>query len=170
MNSNDKRKQIEYRKRMSAIQRRDRIMKNIIIILTIVLCACVFIIFKINHNANEKKKNLAKNPQTTSVPQKQASKSLYKTNWVVTAPKNRSKKEIINFLKKYQSEDDNIKYIYQHVDEYSNELLDKVINNPEMTQFVRYSYDQPKGIKCQLNNSEKNQKYPLFLQWDKRWG
>ena len=170
MNSNDKRKQIKYRKRMSAIQRRDRIMKNIIIILTIVLCACVFIIFKINHNANEKKKNLAKNPQTTSVPQKQASKSLYKTNWVVTAPKNRSKKEIINFFKKYQSEDDNIKYIYQHVNDYSDELLDKVINNPEMTEFVRYSYDQPSGIKCQLNSSEKKQKYPLFLQWDKRWG
>ena len=92
MNSNDTRKQIEYRKRMSTMQRRDRIMKNIIIILTIILCACVFIIFKINHNANEKKKALAKNSQTTSVPQKQASKSLYKTNWIVTAPKNRSKK------------------------------------------------------------------------------
>lgn len=71
-----------------------------------------------------------------------------------------------------------IKYIQSHTDSYPEELLNLLSRNVETVDFV-YSY--PELVKNGLNTEEAawearlteeelNSEYPLFLQWDNRWG
>lgn len=48
-------------------------------------------------------------------------------------------------------------------------------NNPEIHEYAKGYLAYEKGDtsvagKAELTEEEKEQKYPLFLQWDKRWG
>lgn len=51
---------------------------------------------------------------------------------------------------------------------YPERLLEALANNPEMADFVvRYLEEHEPGG---LTESEKQEDFPLFLQWDPRWG
>lgn len=53
---------------------------------------------------------------------------------------------------------------------YLESMLTALANNPEMADFVSGYLDGNKGTVEGLTYSEKEQEYPLFLQWDTRWG
>ena len=79
--------------------------------------------------------------------------------------------QALNQLEKMISTDERYETIIDHADEYPEKLLINLANNPEMISFVAdyqgYSADTGKAV---LSEEELKQKYPLFLQWDKRWG
>ena len=68
-----------------------------------------------------------------------------------------------------------LEIIYENRESYPIKLLAALCNNPEMQEYIKdYPVYQSGDIsvagKAELTKEEKEQKYPLFLQWDKRWG
>lgn len=53
---------------------------------------------------------------------------------------------------------------------YPESMLAALANNPEMADFVSGYLDENRRTAEGLTNLEKEQEYPLFLQWDTRWG
>lgn len=83
--------------------------------------------------------------------------------------------EVYQCLKKLAKEYPELKEIYEKREEYPLKLLAALCNNPEMQEYVKgyLTYgagDTSQTEKPELTEAEKKQKYPLFLQWDKRWG
>lgn len=68
--------------------------------------------------------------------------------------------------------------IYENRNKYPETLLFAYLNNPEMEEFVAGYLDAhpatmqgiPDSSENILTMDELSQDYPLFLQWDKRWG
>ena len=59
--------------------------------------------------------------------------------------------------------------IYQSRFQYPKELLAALANNPEMADFT-YGYLGGDRVTGGFTTAEKEQEFPLFLQWDPRWG
>lgn len=57
------------------------------------------------------------------------------------------------------------------VDEYPDELIELLENNPETKEFVLY-YPLKKNLDIEINMDEYSdcEEVPLFMQWDERWG
>lgn len=53
---------------------------------------------------------------------------------------------------------------------YPESMLAALANNPEMADFVSGYLDENRRTAEGLTYLEKEQEYPLFLQWDTRWG
>lgn len=53
---------------------------------------------------------------------------------------------------------------------YPESMLTALANNPEMADYVAGYPDRDENVSGGLTESEKRQEYPLFLQWDPRWG
>ena len=67
-------------------------------------------------------------------------------------------------------ENEEIAEIYADKDIYPETLLAALANNQELVEFVK-GYPAADGtVKGGLSNDEEKQKFPLFLQWDQRWG
>lgn len=65
--------------------------------------------------------------------------------------------------------------IYTNRNEYPEELLQAYLNNPEMEEFAAeypnaMDSNHADSYHAVFTSDELQQKYPLFLQWDKRWG
>ena len=60
--------------------------------------------------------------------------------------------------------------IYDNAFIYPENLLVAFCNNPEMYEFVLGYFEAKTGEVGEITREEKNEEYPLFLQWDKRWG
>lgn len=60
--------------------------------------------------------------------------------------------------------------IYENANLYPERLLKALCNNPEMMEFVTGYLESDKQENGNITKEEMNQKCPLFLQWDKRWG
>ena len=60
--------------------------------------------------------------------------------------------------------------IYADYDQYPSDMLLALVNNPEMLSFVSGYLESDGSVKGGLEWSERKQDYPLFLQWDERWG
>lgn len=60
--------------------------------------------------------------------------------------------------------------IYKHREEYPLDLLNSLVQNEEMLEFVTGYFDADKKPKGRLTDDELNSKSPLLIQWDKRWG
>lgn len=88
----------------------------------------------------------------------------------VEKPKKRSEKEVLDKLLELSMENDAIGRICGGGYPYPSKLLEALANNPEMALFVE-GYPESDGKAAGgLTAAEKAQKYPLFLQWDPRWG
>ncbi len=81
--------------------------------------------------------------------------------------------EVYRCLKNLAKNYPELETIYERREEYPVNLLASLCNNPEMMEYVKgylsYEAGETSG-KVELTKEEKEQKYPLFLQWDKRWG
>lgn len=89
----------------------------------------------------------------------------------VDRPKMRTNKEIVSHLQKLGKENDLIKQVAEHAGDYPDQLLEALANNPELADFA-VNYLEKKGTTTGegLTDSEKAKEFPLFLQWDPRWG
>ncbi len=88
----------------------------------------------------------------------------------VEAPVKRSSGEVLAYLAELSKGSDVIREIYRHKDSYPQKLLEALANNPEMADFVSGYPTAEKKASGGLTAYEKAQEYPLFLQWDPRWG
>ncbi len=89
-------------------------------------------------------------------------------------PQKFSERQVRIRLKELAQEYPKLQEISDEYEKYPIELLEALCNNPEMYEYVKdypaYADGTYKPGKAQLTEIEKKQKYPLFLQWDKRWG
>lgn len=89
----------------------------------------------------------------------------------VEKPVKRSQKEVLSRLEELGEDSDIIAEIYREHSRYDDNMLKALANNPEMADFVKNSLDaDDRPTNATLSALEKGQDYPLFLQWDPRWG
>jgi len=88
--------------------------------------------------------------------------------WEVGKPIERTETEVLQRLGELGQTSSLIEGIYQNHSRYPKELLAALANNPEMEEFV--SGYPGNGVTGGITASEKEQEFPLFLQWDRRWG
>ena len=60
--------------------------------------------------------------------------------------------------------------VYDNADAYPQKLLAALCNNPEMIDYVKGYLNADGSGDGWLTNNELSQRFPLLLQWDKRWG
>lgn len=88
----------------------------------------------------------------------------------VDKPIERSYREVLAKLNELGQDNAVIAQIFEDSEIYPEKLLEALANNPEMADFVE-NYHEKKGQSTGgLTDAEKKQEYPLFLQWDPRWG
>lgn len=92
-------------------------------------------------------------------------------NITVPAPAVYSYNEAISVLTQRVESDSRYQTIVDNADEYPQKLLIHLANNPEMLSFVaEYDVLSTESTRESLTEEELAEEYPLFLQWDKRWG
>ncbi len=89
--------------------------------------------------------------------------------WEVGKPIERMEEEVLQRLGELGQTSSLIEGICQNHSRYPKELLAALANNPEMADFVS-DYPDGDGMAGGITVSEKEQEFPLFLQWDRRWG
>ncbi len=85
-------------------------------------------------------------------------------------PKQRTEEEVRERLEELAKNQKGFKEILDHYDEYPAVYLAALANNPEMLEYVKGYPDNDGSVDSELTKSEKKEDYPLFIQWDKRWG
>jgi len=90
-------------------------------------------------------------------------------------PEQLSDAEVYRRLKKLAKDYPELEEIYEDSESYPVKLLASLCNNPELAEYVKgylayQNGDTSVAGEAKLSAEEKKQKYPLFLQWDKRWG
>ncbi|KAI4451698.1 hypothetical protein C823_006258 [Eubacterium plexicaudatum ASF492] len=91
----------------------------------------------------------------------------------VKQPVERHTSQITDDLKHYAETDKLAAKIYENRNQYSDQLLTAYLNNPEMEEFIMgyLDADLPQYTAQEgFTDTELRQQFPLFLQWDKRWG
>lgn len=88
----------------------------------------------------------------------------------VERPVKRDAYQVEERLKELAEDSELIKEIYENMSLYPEKLLEALANNPEMAYFVSGYTKERKEEPISFTESEKKQEYPLFLQWDPRWG
>lgn len=88
----------------------------------------------------------------------------------VDSPQKRTRKEVLNRLEKLGEDNSLIADILQNRSDYPDKLLEALANNPEMADFVSRWQGLQEEAQGGLTDSEQEQDFPLFLQWDPRWG
>lgn len=78
--------------------------------------------------------------------------------------------EVENRLAELALGNPDIAEIYAHRKEYPEEMLMALTFNQEMTEFVKGYLSSDSSVTGGISESEANQSFPLFLQWDNRWG
>lgn len=81
-----------------------------------------------------------------------------------------SDRETEEKLLELAKEDAGIAEVYASRKEYPEELLKALANNPEMVDFVAGYLTADGTVTGGFGEEEKEQKTPLLLQWDSRWG
>lgn len=90
---------------------------------------------------------------------------------VLSKPVDYSLNQAIRQLEQMEATDDRYTDIVENADRYPEKLLINLANNPEMIGFVAdYKGNTRDYDKAELTEKELQEEYPLFLQWDKRWG
>lgn len=85
-------------------------------------------------------------------------------------PVERSHEEVLQRLDELGHHDETIMKIRENASRYPDELLAALANNPEMADFAAGYLDGGTNVAGGLTETEKEQEFPLFLQWDPRWG
>lgn len=88
----------------------------------------------------------------------------------VDRPHERTMEQVLDRLDQLAEDDARIADILENRYVYPDKLLEALANNPEMTDFVM-GYEMNAGrVDGTLTQDELEQDFPLFLQWDPRWG
>ena len=62
------------------------------------------------------------------------------------------------------------KTIFENTDLYPKRMLEDLERNPEMLEFVNNYPTTDAAVYGGISEEEMQEKYPLFIQWDSRWG
>ena len=90
---------------------------------------------------------------------------------VLSKPVDYSLNQAIRQLEQMEATDERYAQIVENAEKYPEKLLINLASNPEMIAFVAdYKGNTKDYDKAELTEKELQEKYPLFLQWDKRWG
>ena len=90
---------------------------------------------------------------------------------MLSKPVDYSLNQAIRQLEQMESADERYAQIVENAEKYPEKLLINLANNPEMIAFVAdYKGNTRDYDKAELTEKELQEEYPLFLQWDKRWG
>lgn len=88
----------------------------------------------------------------------------------VDKPQERTPRQVLKRLEELGREDERIAAIRQSSGDYPDRLLEALANNPEMADFVE-GYPEAEHVATGgLTDSELQEAFPLFMQWDPRWG
>ena len=88
----------------------------------------------------------------------------------VGKPIERTEEEVLERLRELGQSDSVIQEVYENHSKYPKDLLSALANNPEMADFAAGYSEGKKNSSGALTAAEKKQDFPLFLQWDPRWG
>ena len=88
----------------------------------------------------------------------------------VGKPVQRTSSQILERLSELGQNNSVIEMIYNNYSQYPENLLAALANNPEMADFVAGYLSGGENTAGGLTSMEKEQDFPLFLQWDPRWG
>lgn len=88
----------------------------------------------------------------------------------IEKPVQRTKAEAVQYLREVEIDNSLIMEIVNNSSLYPDKMLIALANNPEMAGFVAGYLNQQSSIAGSLTEAEKNESFPLFLQWDPRWG
>lgn len=93
-----------------------------------------------------------------------------KKGYTIEAPRVLEEIEIEQKLKELAEEYEEFEEVYKIRDNYSKDMLAALCNNPEMIEFVKDYLNAEQKANGGITKEELQEKFPLFLQWDKRWG
>ncbi len=85
-------------------------------------------------------------------------------------PVRRTKEEVLLRLEELGRDNPLIKEIRDNSFLYPDDMLKALANNPEMAQFAAGYPDGADDLAKGISDAEKKEDFPLFLQWDMRWG
>lgn len=85
-------------------------------------------------------------------------------------PVKRTREEAVRRLEELGQTEPVIAEISRNSSFYPENLLTALANNPEMAEFAAGYLEKAKTAAGGLTEKEKKQSFPLFLQWDPRWG
>lgn len=88
----------------------------------------------------------------------------------LVTPQRRSENEVKESIKKLAAKEDSYRYIYENYDAYPEQMLAALCSNPEMIDYVKDYPDAAHEAAGGFTRGEKKEKFPLLIQWDKRWG
>ncbi len=88
----------------------------------------------------------------------------------VKKPIQRTSSQILERLSELGQDNPVIQEIYNNYSLYPESLLAALANNPEMADFASGYPDGGENTAGGLTSHEKDQDFPLLLQWDPRWG
>lgn len=88
----------------------------------------------------------------------------------VDKPAKRTYQQVLKRLAELGEDNQVIQDIYDDADQYPDKMLEALANNPEMADFVSGYLKEHTKYTGGFTKREKEQEFPLFLQWDPRWG
>lgn len=91
-------------------------------------------------------------------------------NYEMEKPVQRTEEEVQKKLEEMAKKHKEYKDILERYEDYPETYLAALANNPEMLDYVKGYLDSHGVLDAKLTKSEKKEDYPLFIQWDKRWG
>lgn len=97
----------------------------------------------------------------------------YLNQWAldyVAPPIKRTREEAIEKIKELAEEYPGMQIVYDNAELYYTELLLSGAGNPEMTEYLCGFLESDGSVCVELFEDETPENYPLFLQWDPRWG
>lgn len=97
----------------------------------------------------------------------------YLNQWAleyVPPPVKRTREEAIEKIKELTAEYPLLQTVYENADAYYVEHLYSAANNPEMAEYLCGILESDGSVNVELFPDETPENYPLFLQWDPRWG
>lgn len=154
------------RRRMAARRRKIQRRRNICAVSVAVLL--IFIVIKIVMLLIQPEE---KEREVVARQQKQNEETTTETiTYKIDAPVVREYDEIVESLHQLAQNDEIIKAIYEEREKYPEEVLASLVNNPEMAEFVSGYLTEDGEVQGGITKSEKKLDFPLFTQWDPRWG
>lgn len=97
----------------------------------------------------------------------------YLNQWAldyVEPPVKRTREEAIEKIKELAEEYPALQVVYENEASYYTELLLSGAGNPEMVEYLCGYLESDGSVAVELFEDETPENYPLFLQWDPRWG
>lgn len=158
-----------------------------IVLIGIILFSVIIILPRQNNVTIEESTTVAETTTVALVVEETTTEKIDKV-YKTIKPIERTLDTINKELKSRSKKNSKYKLIYNRRDEYPKDMLNAVLNNPEMLDFLVGYPDNEYTIKylddnqlynndnydidvseIKLTKKEKNSEHPLFLQWDERW-